>query len=186
MARDGARNPLHPRNVEAAVRRARAVDLRASGATYQQIADTLGYDSKGTAHAAVTQGLAELGRESAEELLAIELATLNRMQMPAFARAKQGDDQAISSVLKIMDRRAKLVGLDDYEARMASVAEQNSATLNLHVSWMQDVIMRTLQGLNLTDEQWAIVPGVVVEALEALPASPNEGPTDGTQDHSRP
>ena len=79
-----------------------------------------------------------------------------------------------------------LVGLDDYESRMASVAEQNSATLNLHVSWMQDVIMRTLQGLNLTDEQWAIVPGVVVEALEALPASPNEGPTDGTEDHSRP
>lgn len=168
MARDGARNPLHPRNVEAAVRRARAVDLRASGATYQQIADTLGYDSKGTAHAAVTQGLAELGRESAEELLAIELATLNRMQIPAFTRARQGDDQAISSVLKIMDRRAKLVGLDDYEARMAAVAERNSAALHLQTSWLQDVILAILQRLNLTDEQWQVVPGVVVEELEAL------------------
>jgi len=44
----------------AAIRRVKAVQLLASGCTYQQVADELGYTSRGTAYSVVAKALREL------------------------------------------------------------------------------------------------------------------------------
>jgi uncharacterized protein YicC (UPF0701 family) len=42
----------------------------------------------------------------------MELDRLDRLQRAAWATAMQGNPKAILSILKIMERRAKLIGLD--------------------------------------------------------------------------
>lgn len=94
--------------------RRRCVELRRSGATYDQIAAQLGI-SKVSAYRHVQKHLEETARvtgESAEVVRALELERLDRMQLGAYTRAITGDDQAINSVLKIMDRRARITGID--------------------------------------------------------------------------
>jgi hypothetical protein len=84
--------------------------LRASGATYRQIGDALGID-KTTAWRLVQQESESIIRESAAEVLELELTRLDRLQMGIWAEAISGDLAAVDRVLKIMEMRAKLLGL---------------------------------------------------------------------------
>jgi hypothetical protein len=90
-----------------------ALGLRASGATYRQIADALGLANAMTAWRLVQEESASAIRESAREILDLELTRLDRLQMAVWADAINGDHQAIDRVLKIMEQRAKLLGLYD-------------------------------------------------------------------------
>ena len=45
-------------------------------------------------------------------VLALELERLDALTLAAWPRARAGDDRAIRVVLRIMQRRAKLLGLD--------------------------------------------------------------------------
>jgi Homeodomain-like domain len=89
-----------------------ALQLRASGATYRQIADVLGV-SEPTAWRLVQQETQSIIRESAAEVLELELTRLDRMQMAVWPEAIQGDHAAIDAVLRIMHHRARLLGLYD-------------------------------------------------------------------------
>lgn len=116
------------KNPQVAERWAAAVRLRASGMGYADIARQLGYANAGGAHDAVRDGLRmSLRSAGSEDLRAIEAERLDRMQKGVWKRAtsshqvldKNGvavevgpDPEAIAVLLKIMDRRAKLLGLD--------------------------------------------------------------------------
>ncbi|MEE6264885.1 hypothetical protein V2E29_04390 [Streptomyces diastatochromogenes] len=98
-----------------AERRAKAIRMKIEGATYTQIADALGYASRSAAHMDVKRSLE---RHVVEEGLAIEawreleLARLDTLQQAIWDKAMSGDPRAIEAALKILDRRAKLLGLD--------------------------------------------------------------------------
>ena len=64
----------------AAVRRARAVELLTSGCTYQQVADTLDYTSRGTAHNVVGQGPQGADCRGLGSLRGLENARLDDLQ----------------------------------------------------------------------------------------------------------
>ncbi|MFI8448236.1 hypothetical protein [Streptomyces erythrochromogenes] len=120
--------------LNAAEKAAEAARLRSRGLTYQQIADEVGYTNKGTAYEAVQRVLKEAVTEAGEEVKAVELERLDMMWQAALkvmeARhwtVSQGkvvslnnaplpDDgpvlQAIDRLLRIQERRAKLLGLD--------------------------------------------------------------------------
>jgi hypothetical protein len=100
------------RRVAAAERKRQALELRKSGATYAQIRDAVGYRSTASAYQAVVSALRELTREPAEEVLRLELARLDRLLLAVWPRAIQGDDRAIRSAVAVLERRAKLLGLD--------------------------------------------------------------------------
>jgi DNA-binding CsgD family transcriptional regulator len=108
---------LHPhatRGVATAERRVRALELRRAGATYQSIADVLGISRQG-AWKLVTDTVATWNEEAAEEAQVVrilELERLDRMQMGLWPRAVEGDVRAVETVLKIMERRARYMGLD--------------------------------------------------------------------------
>lgn len=97
----------------AAEKRKMALDLRRAGWTFEDIAQEVGYANKGSAHRAVKQGIADITRESATELVELELARLDAMFSGLYAAARGGDNFSVDRALKIMDQRAKLLGLYD-------------------------------------------------------------------------
>ena len=51
-------------------------------------------------------------REPADEVRDLEVARLDAMLLPLWRRVQQGDERAVDRALKIMERRARLLGLD--------------------------------------------------------------------------
>jgi len=91
-----------------------ALELRRAGFGYQAIADAIGC-SLGSAHAYVKDAMAETRAHidvDAAELKAEEVSRLDGMLAGLWTSAKKGDVYAIDRVLKIMERRSRLLGLD--------------------------------------------------------------------------
>lgn len=124
------------RSLETATRDAEAARLRTRGLTYRQIADKLNMAGPGKAYEAVRRVLAETTQEAADDLRMVELERLDLMYQAALkvletehltishGRVIYRDDNgkpladdgpvlvAIDRMLKIQERRAKLLGLD--------------------------------------------------------------------------
>ena len=98
---------------ELATVQAKAIELRRSGMGYAAIAQQLGYAGPGSAHKAVHAGLVAVRTEAgSEELRSLEAERLDELQASRWEKAINGDDFALDRVLKIMKRRAELLGLD--------------------------------------------------------------------------
>jgi len=89
-----------------------ALKYRSRGYTYQQIADTMGC-SKPTAFARVKRALAAIPAEAVDEYRRLEGERLDNLLAIATHQAMTKKSLfAIDRCLAIMDRRAKLLGLD--------------------------------------------------------------------------
>lgn len=110
-----ARKDAQPGKKEAATeRRLQALQLRMAGAPYHAIAARLGV-SIGQAHADVQTELQRIAAESADvaaDVRTLELERLDALLLALWAQAKQGNQGAVDRVLRVMERRAKLLGLD--------------------------------------------------------------------------
>lgn len=124
------------RTLKGAERDREAVRLRSRGRTYQQISDELKYGGHQNARRAVTSVLASIDREAAEEHVAVHLEQLDFMYdavlkvleaqhyVVSQGRLIYLDDDsppladdspvltAVDRLLKIQERRARLLGLD--------------------------------------------------------------------------
>lgn len=89
-----------------------AVKLRIAGKTFREIAEILHYNSQQAAFDAVKRTLIATAREPADELRSLELERLDELWQVAFGKAKEGDLSAQQSCIRILERRARLVGLD--------------------------------------------------------------------------
>lgn len=100
---------------QTAQRRTQAVQLRLAGMDFERIAAQLGYASRGAAYTDITRALegslAEL-KHGADVLRHEELLRLNRLQAGLWSAAVGGDTRSAETVLKIIDRRCRLLGLD--------------------------------------------------------------------------
>jgi hypothetical protein len=99
-------------DLRTAERRYRALELRKAGMGYAEIAKQLGLSSPGNAYRIVKNALKATYREPADDVRKLELERLDRLTMALWKRAQNGEAEAIDRVLKLMDRRAKLLGLD--------------------------------------------------------------------------
>ena len=97
--------------VRAHDRHLRALELRKAGATYQQIADELGYAGPRGAHKAVASALKATLKEPAEEVRTLELARLDAALLAIWRRVTRGEEKAIDRLLAIMKKRMELLGL---------------------------------------------------------------------------
>lgn len=96
-------------------RRARALNLRKAGASYELIATQLGYSSKSLAYRDIKTAIAAITAEPAKDVLALELERLDALLLGQWSAATQrggGDPRAVDRVLKIMARRSAYLGLD--------------------------------------------------------------------------
>lgn len=101
-----------PRRVAAQVRVADAIALRIGGASFNQIATQCGYKDGKAAWEAVMENVRRMVREPTAELVTLELARLDGMFLTAYPLARNGSLTAIDRCIKIMERRARLLGLD--------------------------------------------------------------------------
>jgi len=95
-------------------REVEALNLRKSGATYDQIGKALGITTQG-AYKAIIRSLKRLNEqnsESSEELRRLEIERLDRMLVAIWPQVLNGNQGAVDRAIKISERRAKLLGLD--------------------------------------------------------------------------
>lgn len=94
-------------------RERQVLELRRAGATYDDCARAVGYATPQGAYLAYQRALKRtLVETGAEEARQQELDRLDRLQRAVWPNALQGDLAAVNSVLRIMDRRARYLGLD--------------------------------------------------------------------------
>jgi len=96
------------------MRQADALTLRSGGLPYSAIGRRLGI-TRQRVHQLVRDAITARRAQVAEpidEVLALEISRLDGMLERLYPKAAKGDMQAIDRVLKIGERRAKLLGLD--------------------------------------------------------------------------
>jgi hypothetical protein len=99
---------------ESLARRAKALELHLAGATYEAIANVVGYASKAGSYKAVQEALAAQappGDDDSPVDYDTEIARLDAMLTGLWGKARRGDVQAIDRVLRIGERRAHLIAL---------------------------------------------------------------------------
>lgn len=109
---DGAKTA--PAKIPAAARREKTLELRASGQSIRAIADKLGV-SKSQVQRDIEKELkaaAEGRKKIAGFIIDLELAKLDALEEKAWEHITDGELSAIDRVLRAMERRAKLLGLD--------------------------------------------------------------------------
>lgn len=107
------RSPARDRlDEEASERQKMALALRREGASCEQIAKQMGLANRGVVNRLIKKAIEDIPKENAEEVLAMELERLDNAFLVIRAKVKAGDLKAIDTMLKIMERRARYLGLD--------------------------------------------------------------------------
>jgi len=99
-------------DAEVIERERKVLELRIRGLPWEAIATQVGYASAGAAYNAYSRALIRTLREPADEIRTQELERLDRMMMRFLDNAIRGDVPSAQIVLRIMERRSKLLGLD--------------------------------------------------------------------------
>lgn len=100
------------RRLEAIETQRQALELRRSGMSYPAIAEQLGYAGPAGAFKAVESALQRTLQEPADEVRRIELDRLDFMLRKTWEWVENGEPKAIDRALRIMERRARYLGLD--------------------------------------------------------------------------
>lgn len=97
-------------DAELQAKRDKALELHLAGATYEAIAQAVGYASKSSAHDAVQEALkARAASPSAADAVQLEVARLDAMLTGLWAKARRGDVAAVDRALRIGERRTALL-----------------------------------------------------------------------------
>lgn len=130
--------------IETAERRAVVLSLRKSGATFREIAAVVlkqfgsarlpaGWDER-YAYKDCMRELERLNAEtaaSASEMRRLELERLDAMTLALWKQATSGNQGAIDRVLRLMERRAKLLGLDAPTKQEVTGPDGDSLTIRI-------------------------------------------------------
>jgi len=108
----GANLPGTPRSIEIRERHQKALAMRRSGLLYAEIAKQLGYADRKSAQRAVMAELNAQGAEDAQVVRAMEAERLDTLFAVQWRKAVKGDGWATRHCIEIMERRAKMLGLD--------------------------------------------------------------------------
>ena len=105
-------------------KRRQALELRKAGATYRQIADTVGYHDAPAAHKAVMKAFGEVIQEPVNDLKTIQIERLNHMLVVLWPKVQGGDERAIGTALMVMNKIDSLMGTD--AAQRVEVKSENA------------------------------------------------------------
>lgn len=121
--------PGSPSDVERHDLMVKAATLRAAGATYREIGQALDIDHT-WARTLVLRSLDKAAYEAADVMRVEEGERLDRLQRAVWQQALGGDVRAVAAVLRIMERRARLFGLDaPTKVEVTSDADEQIAAL---------------------------------------------------------
>ena len=103
----------------AAVKRAKVVEAVADGATYEQAAKRAGYATRSGAYKAFWKAVEGREANAVDQARTLELTRLDALQVGLWEQALSGDVKAVNAVLRIIEQRSRLLGLDKPEAQPA-------------------------------------------------------------------
>lgn len=89
----------------------RCLELRLAGATYEDIGEVVGRH-KANVYRRIKKAIQDIPKSEVEELRALELERLSRVQRSVWRQALEGHMGAVDRVIKISERRSRLLGLD--------------------------------------------------------------------------
>ena len=166
------------RRVQAHERHLQALALRKAGATYQEIAKHLGYAHAKGAYTAVASALRATLREPADEVRELEVARLDSALLAVWRRVQVGDDKAIDRLLRISERRAKLLGLDaairkELSGPAGSLLTIDDASTSELARRFEELVERTAQRM----EAYGDCEPALSEVTDESP-TPTEQPPD--------
>ncbi len=95
----------------AQTKRKQALEYRLAGMNYRQIAEKMGWANQSSAHTAVKQALADIPKDAATEMIAVQNEQMLMMQLALVKDVRRGDPNSVGAMLKVMDQQAKLNGL---------------------------------------------------------------------------
>ncbi len=87
------------------------LELRRAGISFHEISRQLDMP-RSTVRSRFKSGLARVVREPAHEVRQLEEDRLDRLQAAVWSKALRGDLGAVDRVLRVMSRRAEMLGLD--------------------------------------------------------------------------
>jgi hypothetical protein len=118
---------------------AKALTMRMEGKTFEVIRLELGYATRQGAYMAVRTSLDAITREPAQELIKLDLERLDALWIPQYTQAQSGDVLAMNACMKLMERRAKLLGLDAPAKQDVNVStpEDQARAISLCVRTME-------------------------------------------------
>ena len=110
----GAAAKSSVRRIRTTEKTLRALELRKRGLNYTQIGKKLGCHRSTACRYVLSEleNLADKCREEAAHVRDLELQRLDALYLVAYAEVEEGNVPAIDRCLRIMERRAKLLGLD--------------------------------------------------------------------------
>jgi AraC-like DNA-binding protein len=93
-------------------REIKVLELRRAGLTWQRISEETGYADASGAYLAYKRAIKRTMQQPADELREQELDRIDRLQLALWPKAMKGDNASINTIIRLMERRARLLGLD--------------------------------------------------------------------------
>lgn len=112
-------------------RQSEAVNLAGQGKSFDEIARHLGYANRSSAWRLVDRALKSQVADAVQEYRAMELARLDALQVSWWEAACSGDSSATQIVLRVIDQRIRLLGL---ETTSKSIEKSGPKSL-LDIAW---------------------------------------------------
>lgn len=146
-----------------------AVQMRTAGASWEEIADVLGYPTGNHALVATERALEKEMRtpESQEQLRQLAGARLERLLRSVWARAINPEDPdhlaAVNTAKGLVDRHAKLYGLDAPTQYVVTSPTQQELE-----AWVTRVSSASIPELPEADIFGDVVPGEASESEDAV------------------
>lgn len=146
------------RRILAQQNRKHALELRKGGATYDQIAQALGYADASGARKAVEKAIANIPTESAIDVKAIQIERLNHMLLVLWPKVQGGDERAIQTSLSVMDRLDAIEGTHAATKVDVNVQNQNAVLVidgskDDYIAAMKRMVGVSSDGTNIPDPQ---------------------------------
>lgn len=110
-----------------------ALLLRRAGITYDVIAERLGYAHRSSARKAVNRALVRTQQDPADETRRLEVDRLDAIQAAHWREALNGNIASTAQILRVMERRARLLGLDAPTAVAADVTATGTVVVNFGI-----------------------------------------------------
>jgi hypothetical protein len=112
-------------------RQTKALELRVSGHTFDEIAEAVGYSNRGVAYQAVCRALIETQRPAADELRTLLSARYDALLRAVWPVALDGDPKAVTAARQVVDSMVKLHIPMRVEATVTQQSETDVALRNL-------------------------------------------------------
>jgi hypothetical protein len=138
-ARSTKRARTSPKAIERAELRKKALELRKAARPVREIAVKIGR-SKSETQRLIDEALRDVGpdHETKVRVRTLQLERIDTMVLGLWMRAKKGDEKAVTAVLKLEERRAKIVGSD------APTESKLRLTVTGQLNWMLDIVREVL------------------------------------------